>query len=156
MAENPVIEEIFDYYGKLSDKQSQENIVSMLREIQEAEGFISPEIKARAAKTLEVKASVLTVILKMYSDLKTADYKHTITVCQGPRCSAKNSGIYEAFLRQLKPDKNSISSDGQIRLRTSGCLKLCKNAPNILVDGKAVTGVAAKDIPALVKSLQNC
>lgn len=156
MAETPVIEEIFDYYSKLKDKQSQENIVSMLREIQEAEGFISPEMKVRAANALDVKEAVLTVILKMYSDLKTADYKHTVTVCKGPRCSAKNAGIYEACLRVLKPDKNGISSDGRIRLCTSGCLKLCKSSPNILVDGKAMTGVDAKSIPALIKSLQKC
>ena len=39
------IEEIFAYYGKQRDKSSQEMVIALLRELQEAEGCITPEFE---------------------------------------------------------------------------------------------------------------
>ena len=65
-----VIEEIFTYYTGLKDKKSQENVTAMLREIQEEEGFISPDMRIRVADALEIKEAVINVILKMCPDFK--------------------------------------------------------------------------------------
>ena len=48
------IEEIFAYYGKQQDKSSQEMVIALLRELQEAEGCITPELKVRVIETTEI------------------------------------------------------------------------------------------------------
>jgi len=48
------IEEIFAYYGKQRDKSSQEMVIALLRELQEAEGCITPELKVRVIETTEI------------------------------------------------------------------------------------------------------
>lgn len=149
-----VLEEIFDYYTSLKDKGSQENIAAMLREIQDAEGFISPDMKAKAASALEVKISVLDVILKMYPDLKTAGYTHTITLCTGQRCGTKGGGdILAAVTRLLKPDSCGISADGRFFVKKQNCLKQCRTSPNMLIDGKLYNHLTPESAVALIKKL---
>ena len=46
------IREIIDYYSKQRNPQEQENIVAMLREIQEAEGCITMKVQEEAAEAL--------------------------------------------------------------------------------------------------------
>lgn len=150
-----VLEEIFNYYTGLKDKGSQENVIAMLREIQEAEGFISAEMKAEVAKALDARESVLNVILKMYPDLKTANYSHTVTLCTGGRCAMKGgSAIISAVTALLKPDASGISADGRIRLKKQNCLKQCKTSPNMLIDGQVYTHLTPEKAAALINALR--
>ena len=66
------IREIIDYYSGQRNPQEQENIVAMLREIQETEGCISMNVQEEAAEALGVKPSVLSCIIKRYPSLKEA------------------------------------------------------------------------------------
>lgn len=66
------IREILDYYGGREDRASQETVVEMLRELQDAQGFLSPGILAAAAETAGVKESTVRAILKRCPSLKTA------------------------------------------------------------------------------------
>lgn len=148
------LEEIFDYYTNLKDKGCQENIAAMLREIQEAEGFISPDMKIKAAAALEVKISVLDVILKMYPDLKTAAYAHTITLCTGARCAKKGGAdILTAVISLLKPDLCGISADGRFFIKKQNCLKQCRTSPNMIIDGKLYSGLTPESAVTLIKNL---
>ena len=45
------IEEIFSYYGRQRDKNSQEMIVALLRELQEVSGCLTPDLKHRVLET---------------------------------------------------------------------------------------------------------
>lgn len=149
-----VIEEIFTYYTGLKDKKSQENVTAMLREIQEEEGFISPDMRIRIADALEIKETVINVILKMCPDLKTADYSHTITLCSGARCGAKDGAeIIAAIKAFLNPDKLGISADKKFRLKTQNCLKQCKTSPNMMIDGQLYTHLTPKSAVAIIKNL---
>lgn len=149
------LEEIFNYYTGLKDKGSQENIAAMLREIQEIEGFISPEVKTMVANALDIKESILNVILKMYPDLKTANYRHTITLCTGERCAMKGGGaVISAVTALLKPDASGISADGCIRLKKQNCLKQCKTSPNMLIDGQVYTRLTPEKAEALIRALR--
>ena len=85
------IREIIDYYSKQRNPQEQENIVAMLREIQEAEGCITVKVQETAAEALGVKRSVLSCIIKRYPSLKEADYAHEVVLCTGKSCQCKNS-----------------------------------------------------------------
>ena len=60
------IEEIFAYYGKQRDKSSQEMVIALLRELQEAEGCITPELKVRVIETTEITDKFLNCLIKMY------------------------------------------------------------------------------------------
>ena len=84
------IEEIFAYYGKQRDKSSQEMVIALLRELQEAEGCITPELKVRVIETTEITDKFLNCLIKMYPSIKEAKQAHEIIACTGERCGKKD------------------------------------------------------------------
>ena len=76
MKKEEEIKEIIAYYAGQKEAKAQENLTSMLREIQETEGWIPSEACQMAAEKLGVKESVLNCIIKLYPSLKAAPYVH--------------------------------------------------------------------------------
>ena len=145
-------EEILQYYSQMDNKSDQDNIVQMLRELQEVNGCITSELKRRAAEAAGVSPSVIQVLVKIYPSLKEAAYQHEIVVCTGKACTDKGSQeLLKTLNRELKTQKNGISKDGKVCIKTRPCLKQCRTAPNILIDGKLYSNMTAKDVLKLVK-----
>ena len=140
------VRQILDYYRGLPDRGSQEVIVSMLRELQDAQGFLSPGILAAAAETAGVKESTVRAILKRCPSLKTAPYRHEIVVCLGKNCGGRNIEVLQELRRRLKTGPDGISADGRVKVSTRSCLKSCRTAPNVMVDGKICSGLSAEEI----------
>lgn len=148
------LQEIFDYYATLPDRASQEQIVAMLREVQAALGCVPVGAQQRAAQVAGVKESFVSAIVKRTPSLKTAPFRHCITVCTGQRCSPNGgSALLAALRRALAVDENGLSADGRVLLRTQNCLKQCRTAPNLLVDGAPVAGVSADGVQAFLDGL---
>lgn len=145
------IEEILKYYGAGPKPASQETIVEMLRELQEANGFISGGLKEQAAETAGVKLSTIQAIMKRYKTLKEADFCHEIIVCTGRACAGKGSfEILKSLREALQIGGNGISGDGNVYLRTRACLKKCRMAPNVIVDGHMYSGSSVEEILKLL------
>lgn len=145
------IEEILNYYSAGSKPASQETIVEMLRELQEANGFISQGLKEQAAGTAGVKLSTIQAIMKRYKTLKEADFCHEIIVCTGRTCAGKgNFDILNSLKEALEIGGSGISGDGKIYLRTRACLKKCRMAPNVIVDGHMYSGNTVEEILRLL------
>lgn len=145
------IREILDYYGGREDRASQETVVEMLRELQDAQGYLSPGILAAAAETAGVKESTVRAILKRCPSLKTTPYRHEIVVCLGKNCGGKNMGVVQELRRRLKIGPDGISADGSVKMSTRPCLKSCRTAPNVMVDGKLCPGLTAGEILRIVE-----
>lgn len=155
--QNRELEEIFAYYDKMDKPAPQEEVVNLLREIQELYGFISPEMKQRAADTLGVKEVVLTCLIRRFPSLKEADYQHTVTVCIGERCGKKQGmEIFQAVKRKLQIEEDNpgrkpmLSKNGKVLLKTQNCLKQCRTSPNLMIDGKVYRQVKPEDVPELL------
>lgn len=155
--QNRELEEIFAYYDKMDKPAPQEEVVNLLREIQELYGFISPEMKQCAADTLGVKEVVLTCLIRRFPSLKEADYQHTVTVCTGERCGKKQGmEIFQAVKRKLQIEEDNpggkpmLSKNGKVLLKTQNCLKQCRTSPNLMIDGKIYRQVKPEDVPELL------
>ena len=149
-----IIEEIFTYYSGQNDKSEQEMVVSLLRELQDVRGCLTPELKQRVVEVTGVTAGYLQCLIRMYPSLKETQCSHEIIACTGERCGRKDGmKILEQLRKELKPDKRGISADGVFELRTRSCLKQCRTSPNLLIDGKLYSGDRLKDIPKLLKEI---
>ncbi|MDO5345353.1 MAG: NAD(P)H-dependent oxidoreductase subunit E [Lachnospiraceae bacterium] len=153
------LEEIFSYYGSAGNGQDQETLVSLLREIQELYGFISPEIRKRAADTMGVKESVLTCLIRRFPSLKEADYQHTIVVCTGERCGRKQGeDIIRTVAGKLGIDEKGLckkgqmlSPNGKVLLKTQNCLKQCRTSPNLMIDGTVYRQIKPEDVAEIIR-----
>lgn len=153
--ENSLLE-IFDYYGKQPNPSQQDNIIMMLREIQEILGCIPEGVQEQVAKVVNTKVSVIRLLIQRFPSLKSANYRHRIVVCSGQRCSTNRAGEILTILREeLKPNKEGYSEDGNILLCVQNCLKQCKNGPNMLVDGVLYSQMDKQKAKQLLLSLKN-
>lgn len=153
------LKEILGYYSSMTSPSSQDNIVSMLQEIQELYGCISPEHSAMAAEAAGVKETVIDCIMKLYKSLKPAPYRHRLTVCTGKNCHREEKDFLDTIKKELGikgkiPPSGALSSDKKILLETRDCLKQCRTAPNFLLDGKLYAGSSSHDVKKLIKTLK--
>lgn len=148
---NTKLQEIFDYYKSEPNPSSQENIVAMLREIQELFGCIPPDVQALAANALGVKLSVITCIIRLYPSLTSSSYQHRLTICTGARCGGKGGmELLNEARRLLKVDDEGISQDGRFFLCTQNCLKHCATSPNIQIDDRIYSQMTVETLRKLL------
>lgn len=146
------IREIIEYYAAQRNPKEQENIIAMLRVIQETEGCIPLAAQELAAEKLGVKRSVFTCIMKRLPDLKEEIYSHQLVLCTGERCQNKKSmEILKAVKEELKIDKDGFSPDRKIYLKTQNCMKQCRTSPNMKADGELYAAVTKEQVLALLK-----
>lgn len=144
---NEQLEEIFSYYGEQKDKNSQEMVVALLRELQEVCGCITLDLKKKVIETTGVSENFLQCLLRMYPSLKEVKTEHEVICCTGERCGKKDgAALLRKWKEQFSIQENGISADGKIELRTQNCLKRCKTAPNVMVDGVVYSGSKIEDI----------
>lgn len=154
MEEQSPLRGIFAYYAARPDRAAQESIVAMLREVQEVLGCVPGSAQLAAAEAAGVRPSYIAAILKRYPSLKPAPWRHCVTVCTGPRCAGQGAAaLLAAARRQLSADRAGLSADGRVLLRTQNCLKQCRTAPNILVDGALHSRVTPEKLAALLAAL---
>ncbi|MFR8548098.1 MAG: NAD(P)H-dependent oxidoreductase subunit E [Lachnospiraceae bacterium] len=146
------LKEIFAYYAGQRDKKDQDVIVQMLKELQEVNGFLTPELKEQAAQTAEVPLSLISLLIRTYPSLKEAAYTHVITVCSGERCAKKNGRqIAEIVRRELRIGKNNLSADGTCLLKTQNCLKQCRTSANFIIDDVLYSNIKPEQVPDILK-----
>lgn len=146
------IREILDWHSRREDRSSQEAIVEMLREIQEICGYLPESIQQEAAGASAVSQSVIKTLIRFCPDLKSVGYRHVLTVCTGERCGNRQGAeVLEAVRRVLHVGKDGVSADKNVMVTTRNCLKHCKTAPNLLLDGKHFGGIRPEDIPDWIK-----
>ena len=82
------IEEIFSYYGRQRDKNSQEMIVALLRELQEVSGCLTPDLKHRV---LELS------LIHIYSFVTDTDAENEFIrqFCEERNCEFALSEVWE-------------------------------------------------------------
>lgn len=139
-------QEIVDYYGGQRDAKSQENIVEMLREVQELYGYIPSEKTGAMAEAFGVKQAVLQQLIKLYPSFKKAPYGHCITVCTGARCGGRGAAeVFEAVLKAVEGRES-----GAFKIVMKECLKQCKNAPNLMVDSDSYGLVKPEEVSSIL------
>lgn len=154
MKEIEKIEEIIEYYAGERNSKEQENLVAMLREIQEVEGYIPKEAQEKAAEKIGIKTTVLSCIIQRYPSLKGEDYAHEIVLCSGARCGCKGGPeIIDAVKKELKVGKDGISANRKVHVTTRNCLKQCKTSPNMMIDGKLYSGLTVEKSVEIVRKL---
>lgn len=139
---NTILQEIFTYYEGGQDISSYDNLLSMLREIQDAEGCISVEVRRAISERFSVKSSYLDAIIKRYPSLKAQPSRFEIKVCTDARCSANHSAdLLKELETLLHIQKGQATKDGLFSLNTCQCLHNCRKGPNITVNGTLYQGV---------------
>ena len=132
----------------------QQALIALLREVQRIYGCVSGELQRRVADTVGTKPALVAALVKRIPSLTEDVCRHQITVCTGPRCSAKGGGrVLRSFEDALGIQPGEITPDGRFRLVTRNCLKQCGSAPNAVIDGTLYPSIRPEEIPNLLKKV---
>ncbi|MEY3743856.1 MAG: hypothetical protein RLZZ541_911 [Pseudomonadota bacterium] len=130
------IEKIEYELTKYPANQRQAAVMSALRIVQTARGWLSQESISEVAQYLgmpEIAAMEVATFYNMY-DLAPVG-KHKITVCTNISCMLRDSDVIVDHLKEkLGVGFNEVTPDGQFCLKEGECMGCCGGAPLLHVN----------------------
>jgi len=114
-----------------------ESLIHVLRCVQEAVGFISPESEAFLADRLEVPISRVHGVVTFYHLFYTSPRgRHTVRLCRGTACHVAGADrILSALKAHFGIAPGETTEDLAVTLETVACLGTCALSPVMVVDG---------------------
>ena len=112
------------------------NLVPVLQNVQETEGYLSPEAIDEISRFLNITANDIYSVASFYAQFRfERQGKHTIKVCQGTACHVMGGkGILDYLSSQLGIQKGQTTADGMFSLERVACLGCCGMAPVVAID----------------------
>lgn len=111
-------------------------LIPVLQEIQEAFGYVPPEIIELVAETLHVFPSQVQGVATFYAGFSLEPKgKNVVKVCRGTACHVRGGRSILRFVkRELSLEEGGTSPDYRFSLETVACLGACFLAPTMMVN----------------------
>lgn len=138
-------------------RQDPSCLVQMLREVQEAWGWIPPPAITRLAQALDVPYARIEGVAGFYSFLHTAPVgKYRILFSNNITDRMLGSQVLmERLCNKLWLEPGKMSEDGLVSVAETSCTGLCDQGPAALVNGMAISRLTAERIDAIAELVRN-
>ena len=145
------LEKLFENYDL-----SRDNLIPILQEIQEHEGYLSPTSIALVGKKLKIPNSQVYGVATFYNQFRFVPKgKYNIQLCRGTACHVLGSAtVLEEFEKHLDIKAGQTTKDGLFSLEVVACIGACGLAPAISVNGEVFAKVNRETVK-LITSLYN-
>ena len=147
---DPKMEEILNQY-----KQTKDNLIQILNEVQEYYGYISEKSMAAISEYLSIPRAEIYGVVTFYSrfTLKPKG-KYHIAICLGTACFVKGSEqILDRAKERLKIDVGETSSDGKYSLEATRCIGACGLAPVFTINGEVYGKATVKMMDEIIDKI---
>ena len=113
-----------------------EELIQVLREIQEKLGYLPKEAQEEVAQTLGVPLSRVYGVITFYNFFRTSPRgKHIVRLCTGTACHVGSADrILTALKSRLGVAPGETTKDLAVTLETVACLGVCALSPVMVVD----------------------
>ena len=134
-----------------------ESLIAILQEVQDAEGFLSPDALCQIGEHLKLPSGKVYGVATFYNQfrfIKPGFYN--VQVCRGTACHVKGSlKVLEAVKNELKVEPGQTTKDGLFSLEVVACMGACGLAPVIAVNGEFHASVAPEDVKKILNSYRS-
>jgi len=129
-------------------------LIPVLQEVQESEGYISPEAIAGISRRLGLPTSKIYGVATFYNQFRFhAPGKFHVQVCRGTACHVKGSkNLLDALQRELKIKPDETSRDGVFSLEVVACIGACGLAPAMSVNGRVYARMTPRRAVGILKA----
>ena len=135
------------------------SMVPILQNIQEKEGYLSPDAVDEISDFLDVTVNDIYSVASFYAQFRfQRQGLHTVKVCQGTACHVRGGHqILEAVERELNIKPGQITTDDNLfTLERVACFGSCALAPIMVIDDRVYGRVTvAKAIQLLAECREN-
>lgn len=156
----PLVADIFSRYPD-SPQGRRSALMPLLREVQDAEGFVNGSRMDEIAALCGTTATEVRSVMSFYSTYHTLPTgKYHLQVCSTVMCSLAGSDeLWDHLVAQLDVQPGEVSPDGRFSVQKVECLGSCGTAPMMQIndDGyyeRVTPGKCARILESLRADLQ--
>ncbi|OHB73366.1 MAG: hypothetical protein A2V70_05105 [Planctomycetes bacterium RBG_13_63_9] len=112
-------------------------LIEVLQDLQEAEGFVSEDAMRMVSEQLDVPLIEVYRVASFYKAFTLAPRgRHVITVCMGTACHVRGAPrMLDEVLGQLDVRPGETTEDGNFTVERVNCLGACALGPVVVLDG---------------------
>ncbi len=138
-------------------KSGRENLIPVLQDIQDEEGFLSEESIIEVGKHLNLPTSKIYGVATFYNQFRFhATGKYHIQVCRGTACHVLGSAsVLEELEKNLKIKAGETTKDGMFSLEVVACIGACGLAPVVSINGNFHAKVTKESMVEIIESYRN-
>jgi len=133
-----------------------EDLIPILQEIQEKEGFLSEQAIIKVGTHMKLSTTKIYGLATFYDQFrfKPKGLVHLV-VCNGTSCYLNGSGaVINKIREEIGIEPGETTRDGKFSYEVVTCMGGCNNGPLIMVNGGYTTGVKPEQIPSLLDILK--
>ena len=136
---------------------SADALIEVLHAVQEAFGFLEPDVLAYVGNALGVPPSRVYGVATFYSlFMLKPQGEHTVVVCTGTACYINHaSALLGRIHDRLDIKPGETSEDGLVSLLNARCLGACSMAPAVVVDGSVQGRVTPEGVDLILEGLKS-
>ncbi len=146
------IDDILDRYRE----GSHENLIPILQDVQEAEGYLSENAIITIGRFLHMSTTKIYGLATFYDRFRfiPAGRVH-MRICNGTTCFINGCGaVVTAVREQLGIEPGQTTRDGRFSYELTACQGGCNDGPVICVGEHYYTHVRQEDVPELITKLK--
>lgn len=144
------IKDIFIKYPEAG----RDNLIPILQDIQNVEGFLSKESIVEVGSYLNMPSSKIFGVATFYNQFRfQPNGKYHIQVCRGTACHVLGSAtVLQEMEKQLKVKAGETTRDGLFSIEVVACIGACGLAPVISVNGEFYAKVNANSLAEIIET----
>lgn len=137
-------------------KGKREELIPLLQEIQEEQGYISEDAIVKVGSFLDLSTTKIYGLASFYDKFRfIPGGKIQIRICHGTSCFLNGS---QALINSIKEEtgvaEGQTTRDGNFSFEIVPCMGGCNSGPVISVNGEYHTYVKAEKLQELIKKLR--
>jgi len=132
----------------------QEDLLILLEEAQNKLGYLSEELMAELAKSLDMSISDVYGVATFYSFLSTKPQgRNVIRICKCLPCLLKNAQtIIESVEREIGIKPGETAPDGKFSFELTNCIGACDEAPAMMLNNEVHVNLTPGKISQILKA----
>lgn len=129
-----------------------ENLIPMLQDIQEQQGFLSQQAVRELSQLTEISENEIYGVGTFYTQFRfTPPGEHTIRVCLGTACHVRGGHkVLSECEEKLGISAGETTQDQKFGLERVACIGCCALAPAAVVDGEVHARMTPRKIRTVI------
>jgi len=141
---------------ELANKENNENLLSILQDVQKECGYLPEERLREIAVMLGMPLIDVYGVATFYKSFSlTPRGRHLVKACLGTACHVRGANrIVEETRRKLGIEPGETSDNGDYSLETVMCLGCCAIGPVMVVDNKYYGQMSPTKVESILRTIK--
>lgn len=134
-----------------------ENLIPILQDIQDKEGFLSESSVVEVGKYLKLATGKIFGVATFYNQFRFKPLgKYHVQVCRGTACHVLGSlTVLEEIEKKLGIKAGNTTKDGLFSIEVVACIGACGLAPVVAINGNFHAKLTSEKINEIIDNYRN-